>query len=78
MKCNDNFLDYKKFVDIEMQVKDEIITKQQAKPNQLMEDIRKMKTVLAVPRFRNIIATFELKDCSYEDLMLQIQEIIKS
>ena len=77
-RINERYLEYKQLVELELKVKDHIIPKLQTLPEDLRTQMKTIMTVMTVPRLRNQLNIYDMKNCKFEEIMGQIELLVQS
>lgn len=65
-ECSKDFTDYKRASEIEHECKENIIGKQQVMLNQMFTELKSVKTMLEIPRFREQLPKYDFKGMDFK------------
>ena len=64
--CAQEFTEYKSLAETEASIKETIIEKQQMMLNQMFTELRAVKTMLEIPRFRDQLPKYDFKGMDFK------------
>eukprot|EP00347_Sterkiella_histriomuscorum_P009499 403340982 len=77
-KVRGEYREYRQFTEIELQVQDQCIQKLQNSLRSSADELQLVKIVLSIPRLRNSLNQFDLRNSTHSDIISQLHEIIRA